>query len=243
MTIESSIDQRVSLAVSTVIFALRPHPDSGLMTLWLPLVRRIREPYEGQWALPGGPLEADEDLAASAGHTLLRTTGLNPHYLEQLYAFGAVDRSHVGRADQLHDRVVSIVYWALVQADEYARAIDGENVEWLVADDLPQLAFDHARIVEYALWRLRTKMEYSLIAQAFLGEIFTLTELREVHEAVLRKPLDPANFRRQILASGAIEPTGRCVTGTSHRPPALYRHTRDLQLADHGLLTHHEERR
>ncbi|MBC7633518.1 NUDIX domain-containing protein [Aeromicrobium sp.] len=244
MTIDSSIDQRVSLAVSTVIFALRPHPSSGLMTLWLPLVRRIREPYQGHWALPGGPLEADEDLAASASHTLLRTTGLTPNYLEQLYAFGAVDRSHVGSTDERHhDRVVSIVYWALVQADEAAAAIDGDNVEWFVADDLSPLAFDHSRVVEYALWRLRTKMEYSLIAQAFLGETFTLTDLREVHEAVLRKPLDPANFRRQVLGSGAIEPTGRCVTGTSHRPPALYRHSTDLQLADHGPLTHHEERR
>lgn len=244
MTIESSIDQRVSLAVSTVIFALRPHPDSDLMTLWLPLVRRIREPYEGQWALPGGPLEGDEDLSSSASHTLMRTTGLTPKYLEQLYAFGAVDRSHVGSADQRQrGRVVSIVYWALVQADEAARAIDGENVEWFVADDLPQLAFDHAQIVEYALWRMRTKLEYSRIAQGFLGEAFTLTDLRDVHEAVLRKPLDPANFRRQILSSKAVEPTGLCVTGTSHRPPALYRYTTDLQLADNGPLTHYEERR
>ena len=61
----TQVDQRVSLAVSTVIFALRPHPSTGRDTLWLPLVRRIREPYEGAWALPGGPLEADEDLAAS----------------------------------------------------------------------------------------------------------------------------------------------------------------------------------
>ncbi len=77
MTIGMQVDQRVSLAVSTVIFALRPHPRTGLMTLWLPLVRRIREPYEGQWALPGGPLEADEDLAAQRAHTLERTTGLD----------------------------------------------------------------------------------------------------------------------------------------------------------------------
>ena len=87
------------------------------------------------------------------------------------------------------------------------------------------------------------RQEYSQIAQAFLGESFTLTDLREVYEAVLRKPLDPANFRRQILASKAIEPTGRCVTGTSHRPPALYRYATGIQLADNGPLTHHEERR
>ena len=216
MKVSTSIDQRVSLAVSTVIFALRPHPESGLTTLWLPLVRRIREPYEGMWALPGGPLEADEDLAASAQHTLERTTGLAPNYLEQLYAFGRVDRSP-------DDRVVSIVYWALVRQDEVARAVDGENVEWFVADDLPPLAFDHAQIVDYALARLRAKITYTPIAHAFLPTEFTLADLRAVHEAVLRTTLDPANFRRQALASKTLVPTGTCLQGTSHRPPALFR--------------------
>ena len=216
MTMSPSIDQRVSLAVSTVILALRPHPVTGLMTLWLPLVRRIREPYEGQWALPGGPLEADEDLATSAQHTLERTTGLAPNYLEQLYAFGNVDRSP-------DDRVVSIVYWALVRQDEVARAVDGENVEWFVADELPPLAFDHTEIVDYALARLRAKITYTPIAHAFLPPEFTLAELRAVHEAVLRTTLDPANFRRQALASKTLTPTGTCLQGTSHRPPALFR--------------------
>ena len=218
MTIGMQVAQRVSLAVSTVIFALRPHPRTGLMTLWLPLVRRIREPYEGQWALPGGPLEADEDLAASARHTLERTTGLTPNYLEQLYAFGSLDRSP-------DDRVGSIVYWALVQPDEVARAVDGENVEWFVADELPLLAFDHSEIVAYALARLRAKITYTPIAYGFLPQEFTLAELRSVHEAVLRTSLDPANFRRQALAGDTLIPTGNYLQGTSHRPPALFRFT------------------
>ncbi|KQY59651.1 ADP-ribose pyrophosphatase [Aeromicrobium sp. Root495] len=207
--------QRIDLAVSTVIFALRPHPQTGESTLWLPLVRRIREPYEGRWALPGGPLESDEDLVASARHTLERTTGLDPHYLEQLYAFGRVDRSP--------DRVVSIVYWALVRPDEDARAIDGENVEWFVADEVPELAFDHNDVVKYALDRLRAKITYSPIAFGFLQPEFTLAQLREVHEAVLGRTLDPANFRRHVLATKTLQPTGECLSGTSHRPPALYR--------------------
>ncbi|MEJ7635334.1 NUDIX domain-containing protein [Aeromicrobium sp.] len=231
MTVATSIDQRVSLAVSTVIFALRPHPDTKLVTLWLPLVRRIREPHQGQWALPGGPLESDEDLASSASHTLQRTTGLEPGYLEQLYAFGNLDRSHVEHIESLdptlNDRVVSIVYWALVQPDEVARAVDGENVEWFVADELPPLAFDHTEIVDYALTRLRAKITYTPIAHAFLPPEFTLAELRAVHEAVLRTNLDPANFRRQALASKTLVPTGTCLQGTSHRPPALFRFEAD----------------
>lgn len=218
-----------TIAVSTVIFALRREPGADEATLWLPMVRRIREPHEGSWALPGGPLSDDEDLAAAARRTLVETTGLTPKYLEQLYAFGATDRSP-------DHRVVSIVYWALVESEEADRATVGENVRWLPADALPQLAFDHNLIIDYALWRLRTKMEYSRIAHAFLGETFTLAQLREVHEAVLGRPLDPANFRRSIEATGALVDTGRHLEGAPHRPPKLYRYDTSIDLADQGPL-------
>ena len=207
-----------TLAVSTVIFTLRPN-ESGALQLATPLVRRIRAPFEGQWALPGGPLQVNEDLATSASHTLRDTTGLEPRYLEQLYAFGSVDRAGGARAE----RVVSIVYWALVGADEAERAIDSENVQWFWADELPNLAFDHNQIVEYALGRLRNKLEYSRIAHVFLSESFTLAQLREVYEAVLGRELDPGNFRRMVESTGTVEETGEVLAGTRHRPPKLYR--------------------
>lgn len=211
-----------ALAVSTVIFSLRPSETTGRMALHIPLVRRVREPYRGQWALPGGPLGADEDLADAARRHLYDTTALSPSYLEQLYAFGATGRG----ADE---RVVSIVYWALVSQDPAltpSALVTGDpNVCWFDADDLPDLAFDHRTIVDYALWRLRTKMEYSRIAHAFIGDVFTLAQLREVHEAVLGRDLDPANFRRMIEASDSVVPTGEVLTGTKHRPPKLYRYS------------------
>jgi 8-oxo-dGTP diphosphatase len=178
-------------------------------------------------------VRADESLEGAARRNLGETTSLEPAYLEQLYAFGDVDRS----PDQ---RMVSVVYWALVRPDEAERVSLGDNVRWLAADDLPDLpdlAFDHNLIVDYALWRLRTKMEYSRIAHAFLGPRFTLAELREVYEAVLQKPLDPANFRRQMETSGVIESTGEVVTGGRHRPPRLYRYVGDVELVDAGPLT------
>ncbi|WP_419819291.1 NUDIX hydrolase [Glaciibacter flavus] len=217
-----------ALAVSTVIFALRPDED-GRATLWTPLVRRIREPQQDLWALPGGWLPLDEELVSAAARTLGETTGLAPTYLEQLYTFGELGRSP-GR------RVVSVVYWALVQSAEAERAAVGENVRWFAADALPALAFDHNRIVDYALWRLRTKVEYSRIAHAFLGETFTLAELREVHEAVLQRSLDPANFRRTIESSGNVVATGEVLSGSPHRPPRLYRYDSSIDLADRGPL-------
>jgi 8-oxo-dGTP diphosphatase len=220
----------VTLAVSTVIFALRSDADTVGASLRIPLVRRIREPFDGQWALPGGPIEVSEPLEAAAGRNLLETTGLRSTYLEQLYCFGDVDRSP-------SERVVSVVYWALVRSDEADLAAEGENVQWFAADELPELAFDHNTIVDYALWRLRNKMEYSRIAHAFLGSTFTLAELRQVHEAVLRRPLDPANFRRQVETSEGIIATEQRITGGAHRPPRLYRYDSSVALTDNGPLS------
>jgi 8-oxo-dGTP diphosphatase len=206
----------VRLAVSTVIFALRPD-HTGQPVLWTPLVRRTREPQRGLWALPGGWLPPNEALEAAAARTLRSTTGLAPNYLEQLYTFGDVDRSP-------EERVVSVVYWALVQSDEAEQATVGPNVRWVPADTMPGLAFDHNRIVEYALWRLRTKVEYAELAHAFLGATFTLAELREVYEVVLQRRLDPANFRRTMIASGRLRETGERLSGAPHRPPKIYRY-------------------
>jgi ADP-ribose pyrophosphatase YjhB (NUDIX family) len=214
------------VAVSTVIFTLRRLPGSDAVQVVLPLVRRTRDPHEGQWALPGGWLDATEGLDAAASRTLAETTGLAPSYLEQLYAFGAVDRSPT--------RVVSIVYWALLRADEITDASD-ENVQWFDATSLPSLAFDHNEIVDYALWRLRNKVGYSRIAHGLLADEFTLAELREVYEAILGRRLDPANFRRQVENSGTLIPTDRFRTG-SHRPARLYRYNQDVELADRGPL-------
>lgn len=219
---------RIELAVSTVIFALRPGVDGPVLSI--PLVRRTREPFARRWSLPGGVADADRSLADTAARKLFETTALQPAYLEQLYAFGDPDRSPTGR-------VVSIVYWALVRTDLAERAIEDDNVRWFSADGLPALAFDHNLIVEYALWRLRTKMEYSRIAHALLGETFTLAELRGVHEVVLQRRLDPANFRRQIEASSAIVATDEQVTGGRHRPPRLYRYDTSVELVDNGPLT------
>ncbi|MDO4253124.1 MAG: NUDIX domain-containing protein [Rothia sp. (in: high G+C Gram-positive bacteria)] len=237
----------VTLAVSTVILALRKKEGQAQHSLWLPLVRRLRQPYKGQWALPGGPLSPHLSLEQAAASTLQRATGLVPGYLEQLYAFGDVLRTpdhHLRREgnrpphppEDPAGRTVSVVYWASIPATEVNRTRVHENIRWFPADELPVLAFDHNEIIEYALYRLQNKVEYSRIAHSFLGEEFTLAQLREVYEAILGRPLDPANFRRQIAASKSIIDTGKRVEGTRHRPPRLYRYDHSLAFADQGPL-------
>ncbi|MFD0484154.1 NUDIX domain-containing protein [Kineococcus sp. GCM10028916] len=207
--------QAILVAVSTVIFALLPDRE-GNVRVHLPLVRRTRAPFADQWALPGGWVRTTESLSDAGRRTLAETTGLRPSYLEQLYTFGQPDRSP-------GQRVVSVVYSALVRNHEAAATVEGENVRWTSADDCTGLAFDHDEVVQYALWRLRTKVQHAHVALHFLGEQFSLAQLREVHEAILQRPLDPANFRRQVESSGTVVSTGERQTGGRHRPPTLYR--------------------
>lgn len=215
----------LSVAVSTVILALAPSraPAPTDLVPWIPLVRRTREPDLGRWALPGGSLLEDLTLEDSARSTLRAITGLEPSWLEQLYTFGGLDRDLDGHSDE--ERVVSVVYWASLPATEVDPRADElrENVRWFEAGALPPLAFDHDVIVAHALRRLRDKVTWSRIDYAFLGPEFTLTELRGVHEAVLGRRLDPANFRRSLVATGAVVATGRRREGAPHRPPRLFR--------------------
>jgi 8-oxo-dGTP diphosphatase len=209
-------EQPVTVAVSTVIFGLQEH--RGSMRLHVPLVQRVRQPHLGRWALPGGPLRSEESLREAARRNLADTTGLRPSHLEQLYTFGAVDRGE-------GQRVVSIVYWALVRTEMAATTIDDEHVAWFPAEDLPPLAFDHDEIVGWAVKRLKAKLEYTHLSHALLPDEFTLGQLREVHESILGRRLDPANFRRRVEATGTVAPTGAHQAGARHRPPALYRST------------------
>jgi 8-oxo-dGTP diphosphatase len=220
--------------ISVVILALAPqgtegnarasHADQELSDigetgrLWIPLVKRVKQPFLDDWALPGGGLQCGISLEQAAFSALASTTDMHPRYLEQLYTFGDPDRSSGGLP------MVSIVYWALVGEMETKQYPDADNVQWFPVDALPDMAFDHRNIIEYAVWRLRNKIEYSTIAARLVGERFTLAQLRSVHEAVLGHCLDPANFRRRMLASGELEDTGSTVVHGRSRPAAVYRY-------------------
>ena len=190
-------------------------------TWWMPLVKRVRQPFLGQWALPGGGLRADHSLEQSAYAALESTTSLHPKYLEQLYTFGDPARSHGGLP------MVSIVYWALVgEADGRIDFAGGDNVKWFPVNHLPELAFDHRTIVEYAMNRLRGKIESPDIATRLVGERFTLSQLHDVYEAIAGQRIDLANFRRKMLASGLLEDTGEKLRIGRNRPAAVYRYSR-----------------
>lgn len=201
-----------AVTVDVVIFTIR---DRQLKLL---LIRRAGEPYRGKWALPGGFVQMAEGLKEAARRELEEETGVSGVYLEQLYTFGRPDRDP-------RERVITVAYYALIPSEkvELRAATDAEAVGWFGMDELPELAFDHAEIVEMAHERLTAKLDYSTIAFAFMPELFTLSELQEVYEIILRQEMDKRNFRKWILALERIEETDEERRGGIHRPARLYR--------------------
>jgi 8-oxo-dGTP diphosphatase len=216
----------VQVAVDIVIFCLR---EGELQVL---LIRRAIPPFEGRWALPGGFVHARESLDEAARRELEEETGLRPGspagavakagvrdtYLEQLYTFGDVERDPRGR-------VITVAYYALLtgEASPLVAGTDAGEAKWMPARKHPPLAFDHERILAYALERLAAKMEYTTVGFQLLPKTFTLGQLQRVYEAVLGRSLDKRNFRRKMTLLGVLKPLDEWVTDGPSRPAQLFR--------------------
>jgi 8-oxo-dGTP diphosphatase len=202
-----------AVTVDVVIFRL---DEAALNVL---LIQRAFPPFKGKWALPGGFVNTGETLEKAALREMEEETGVRNVYLEQLYTFGDPRRDPRGR-------VVTIAYFALISKDVEIRAgEEAARAAWHPVGILPDLAFDHAEILRYAIQRLRSKLEYSAVGFELLPDEFTLSELQAAYETVLAEKLDKRNFRSRILGSGIL-------TATRHyrpapvqgRPARLYRY-------------------
>jgi 8-oxo-dGTP diphosphatase len=193
--------------------------------LYVLLVQRGVPPFEGMWAIPGGFKRPEESLDDAAQRELLEETGVDgAKLLRQFGAYGDPERDP-------RMNVVTIAYLAVLrEVQGVAAGTDAAGAELVpvskVVNGRIDLAFDHRRILRDAVERVRTDLGLTGIATAFVGPTFTLAELRAVYEEVWGIELDPANFRRSVLAEdGWVIPTGRrAQPGTTGGKPAeLYR--------------------
>jgi 8-oxo-dGTP diphosphatase len=219
-----------SVSVDVVLLTVR---DGGLASL---VCKRASHPHKGRWSLPGGFIGMGESLDQAATRVLRSKGGLSRVWLEQLYTFGALGRDP-------RTRVISIAYYALIdaarlQAVETSDALalarvsvpwEGEAggpVELLDEEGEPlALAFDHADILGMAVRRIRGKLDWAPIGFQLLPREFTLLQLQNVHQAILGRTLNKDSFRRRMLASDLLRPTGTRQAGVGHRPAELFRFT------------------
>ncbi len=203
--------KKPSVTVDCVVFGL---DEDDLKII---LIERDLEPFKGRWALPGGFVHIAESLEEAALRELKEETGVENVFLEQLYTFGDVDRDPRGR-------VISVAYYALVNLRDHKikAATDARSAAWFSIDDVPKLAFDHDRIFDVAVKRLRGKVRYEPVGFELLPGKFTLTQLQRMYEKILEQDVDKRNFRKKILGMGLLKELDEVQMDVAHRAARLY---------------------
>lgn len=200
------------LSVDSVIFGFE---EASLKVL---LIKRSIEPSFGMWALPGGFIRYDENIDKASARVLEERTGVKGLFMEQLGAFGEVDRFPLGR-------VVTVVYYALVKPGQYRinPGPDASDARWFDVKELPDLPFDHLKIAQKSLSRLRQKLKYKPIGFNLLPDKFPLLALQELYEAIFDVEFDKPNFRRKIMKMNLLIPLQEKQIGVAHRSARLYK--------------------
>ena len=202
------------LTIDNVLFTVH---ESELKVL---LVKRTIEPYQGFWSLPGGFVDPKIDVSTedTAKRKLREKSGVQPNYLEQLESFSGPDRDPRGFS-------VTIVYFALIAHQQTSVHVDTVNdAEWISLKKLEgmELAFDHKKIAEVALQRLKQKTLYSMVPAFCLSERFTISDLKSVIETIIEKPIQRKSLMRRVEASEMFEEVDeKAVTGK--RQAQLYK--------------------
>jgi 8-oxo-dGTP diphosphatase len=215
----------VDIALFTVAGQLQ---DLRLQVL---LIARKEKPFRGQWALPGGFVRIEEDLADAALRELAEDTGVRDVYLEQVGAVGTPDRD-------TRERVITIVYVGLVAGDKHPARAAGSatDVRWFDVTELSPLAFDHAELLDMGLAHLRRRAGEAPVCFELLPQEFTLSELQALTEAILGRRLDRRNFRRKVQELGLLHPVTGGRREGKHRPAQLFRFAPQA----HGKHAHRE---
>ena len=203
--------QKVLLSVDCIIFGFDQNK------LKILIGRRNMDPGRGEWSLYGGFVRNDESLDAAAQRTLLELTGLRNIYMSQVGAFGNIDRDP-------GERVVSIAYYALINVKDYSERLRKQHgVEWVNIEDIPQMYSDHNAMIAKARKLIQQKIKTNPVGFELLPELFTLTQLQRLYEAVNGEPLDKRNFRKRIKDMDYIEKTELIDKQKSKRGASLYR--------------------
>jgi ADP-ribose pyrophosphatase YjhB (NUDIX family) len=215
-----------ALSIDCLIFGFR----NGALDILL--IKHAEGISKGKWALPGGWIQYNEDVDQAAHRILKSLTGVSDIYLEQLRSFGNVDRYP-------DKRVITIAYYALVNADNYALnpGFTASDVQWFNIHEVPKLPYDHNQILDFGFRHLKHKVRHEPIGFNLLPKKFTLHQIQQLYEAILETELDKPNFRRKLLNMNLLVPCHEKQQAVSHRAANLYRFDKKIydQLTEKGF--------
>ncbi len=215
-----------ALSIDCLIFGFR---DGELEVL---LIEHGEGISKGKWALPGGWIRYNESIDDAATRLLTSLTGVSDIFLEQLRAFGEVNR-YPGK------RVITLAYYALVNAENYAPSagFTASDAKWFGIRKVPKLPYDHRQILKTGFEHLQHKVRHEPIGFNLLPKKFTLHQIQQLYEAILETPLDKPNFRRKLLKMDLLVPCDEKQQDVSHRAANYYRFDRRIytKLADSGF--------
>lgn len=211
MTTYYNINPKFYVSVDCIIFGF----DEGELKLLL--LKRNFEPAMGEWSLMGGFVQEEESVDNAAKRVLRELTGLENVYMQQVGTFGKVERDP-------GERVISVAYYALINVDEYDRQlVDQHNAFWIKIDELPSLIFDHPEMIVKARELMKHQASDNPIGFNLLPELFTLSQLQSLYEAIYGEQMDKRNFRKRIATMDYIEKTDHIDKTGSKRGAYLYK--------------------
>lgn len=220
MTAYYNINPKFYVSVDCIIFGF----DQGELKLLL--LKRNFEPAMGKWSLMGGFVQEEESVDAAAKRVLAELTGLENVYMEQVGTFGDVNRDP-------GERVISVAYYALINVNEYDRElVQQHNAYWTNINELPPLIFDHPEMIERARELMKQKASDKPIGFNLLPELFTLTQLQNLYEAIYGEPMDKRNFRKRVAEMDFIEKTDQIDKSGSRRGAYLSKFNDKAYLKD-----------
>ena len=196
-----------TIAVECCVFGFQ---DNVLKIL---LVKRSIEPFKDYWVLPGGAMNEGKTLPESIEEVLSNLTGIRKIALEQVACYSNVERHPI-------KRVVSVSNYALVKPEDYPVIPKNyiSDIMWFEIGDVPELGFDHNRLLTDSLSKLRDNLRQNLVFGELLPDLFTLKELQELYENILGERLDRRNFRKKILQMDLLVPTNEKKAGVKGGP-------------------------
>ena len=181
------------VAADCIIFGFK---DKELHVL---LTRRPVEPMAGEWSLMGGFVDDDESLEDAAKKVLFRYTQQQGIYMEQVNAYGEVARDTGGR-------VISVAFYALVRLEEFDTSLAKRfEAKWINIKELPNLVFDHNKMIKDALRLLRFKVSMEPVIFEFFEDKFTLPALQDLYEAIYQREVDKRNFRKKLSTMDILD--------------------------------------